>query len=465
MFKIAIVGRANVGKTTLFNKMFGKSVAITHNLPGVTRDRKEAKIKFGDIDAVVYDTAGIENAQTASDLTKKAMEQSMVAVDECDICLLIVDAQEGINEIDKFFARLLHKKNKQFILVLNKSESIQEIDLSKDFYSIGAKTAVGISAEHGMGFDALYESLYSYYKIYTEKFDTEQENWEDAIKVAIIGRPNVGKSTLTNKLLQQERVIVDGTAGTTRDSIATNIIKNDIKFQIIDTAGIRKKMNIDDNLEDMSVTESFRAIDFAHVVILMISIESLLEKQDIALLDRIMKEGRGLMIIINKCDLIKKEKVKKIIKELEYKIENLEYKYCIGEFFTLSAKTDAEVDDIFVEAKKIYDKWQEKISTSKLNKWLQEEFLLEGNLGSIKHRPIKCKFINQITTRPPTFAISSNFANWPDSAVRRIRQALVEKFSLYGVPVRILIKKADNPFANIANKQDAAKNTKRRKYL
>lgn len=448
MFKIAIVGRANVGKTTLFNRMIGKKVAITHNMPGVTRDRKEAKIDFFGTKICLCDTAGIEDAETTSDLQLKAMSQSMVAVDEADLCLFVIDGKEGICDIDKSFSRMLHKKKKSFVLVVNKCESVSQFEFDKEFFSLGAKEAIGVSAEHGTGMDVLNSCIQENYEKYMETFNLEDpEDSHDCIKIAIIGRPNAGKSTLTNNLLGSDRVVVDNVAGTTRDSIAIKMHHAGRNIELIDTAGIRKKMHINNAVEEMSVTESFRAIDFAHVVVVMMDIESPFDRQDVSLIERVIREGRAIMLVINKWDNAPYKKRAEFIESIGEEVLKLGFQYCIGDFFTMSALKDKDALGVLDEAIIRYDNWSKKLTTNKLNNWLQEKLLKKQPPGIMNNKKVKLKFITQVTTRPATFCVSSNFTNIAESYIRFMRKELAAEFNLSGVPIRIIIKKAENPFA------------------
>ncbi len=448
MFTVAIIGKPNVGKTTLFNKLIGNKVAITHNLPGITRDRKEFECIISGMKIRLVDTAGLENYKTANEIEKQMLEQSFYAIDGADLCLFMIDGKNGITNEDIKFLRLLQKKKgDNFIMLINKAENINPDNLDNEFYKLGVKYFIIISAEHGIGMHDLIMALTEKYAEYIDKFgEVNIENNNKLLQVAVVGRPNAGKSTFINKITNSNRLIATSIAGTTRDTIPVNFIYKNQTIKIIDTAGIRKKMNIADEIEEMSVAESFRAIDFAHVVILLIDANSPFDKQDVALAARVVEEGRILLIAINKWDLIEEKLKKAFIKEVMAWFEQHSRITNLGSFFTLSSLNDNDLHTILDEGIIRYEKWQTKIPTHKLNEWLA--LLKEENraLPMIGAKRLKLKFINQIHIRPPYFMISSNFTEVPDNYISFLKNQLTDAFKLQGIPIRIGFKKAKNPF-------------------
>jgi len=449
MFKVAIIGKPNVGKTTLFNKLIGTKIAITHDLPGVTRDRKEFDTEIAGIKMRLIDTAGIENAKNVGEIEKQMFEQSYYAIDEADMCLFMVDGKNGITVEDITFLRILQKKKcNNFIMLINKGENLDQSKLDEDFYTLGVKHFIIISAEHDVGLHELIMALQEKHAEYVEKYGEVElvANGEKVLQIAIVGRPNAGKSTLINAITKSNRLIVTPIAGTTRDTIPVDFVYNERPIKIIDTAGIRKKMSIQDDIEQMSVVESFRAIDFAHVVVLLIDANTPFDNQDVALAARVVEEGRILIVCINKWDTIAEDKKKPFLEEVSYWFEKHAGITNCGSFFTLSAKNDNDLHEILDEAILRYEKWSTKISTHKLNDWLHGLISTARDAPMIGHKRLKLKFINQIHTRPPFFKISSNFSEVPENYVTFLRNQITENFGLQGIPVRIGFRKAENPF-------------------
>lgn len=448
MFKVAIVGKPNVGKTTLFNKLIGSKIAITHNLPGVTRDRKEFDCEVSGIKMRLVDTAGLENSKTANEIEKQMLEQSFYAIDEADLCLFVVDGKNGITNEDIQFTRVLQKKKgNNFIMLINKGENLNPNAIDGEFYKLGIKHFIIISAEHGIGMHDLVMALQEKYQNYVQTYGQIEISMHDkTLQIAVVGRPNAGKSTFINKITKSNRLIATKIAGTTRDTIPVDFIYNNRALKIIDTAGIRKKMSINDDIEEMSVAESFRAIDFAHVVVLLIDATAPFDKQDVSIAARIIEEGRILIIAINKWDLIENNKKDIFIKEVMKWFEQHSRITNYGSFFTLSALSDDDLHTIFDEAIARYEKWQTKIGTHKLNEWLislKEETRIAPMIGN---KRLKLKFINQIHVRPPYFMISSNFTEVPDNYISFLKNKLTESFGFEGIPIRLGFRKAKNPF-------------------
>ncbi len=442
MFKIAIIGRPNVGKSTLFNKLVGRSIAITDDTPGVTRDRKEAKGKLGPLEFMVIDTAGLENKISEKSLEKRMVEQTEVAVSDADLCLFVVDAKEGITNSDLHFAQWLRKLGKKTVLLANKCESRGEQNFDGEYYKLGFGEPTGISAEHKLGFGELYEKIAPAIEAYEEVFEEVESS---DLQVAIVGRPNAGKSTFLNKILGQDRLITGPEAGITRDAISLNYEFKGKKIRLIDTAGIRKKANITQKLEKLSSLDSFRALRFAQVVILLIDCNSLLDHQDMALAGEIVREGRGLVFAINKIDTVKGDK-EVFMRDVRQRIQALFPQIDGAAILATSGQTGYNVEKSLDFALETYEQWQTYIPTSKLVEWLK--------IATAEHSPklhkgnaIKLKYATQIKRRPPTFAIFTNHIKPLEGAYERfLVNHLREFFSLKLTPIRLVLRKSENPF-------------------
>ncbi len=455
MFTIAIIGRPNVGKSTLFNKLAGKSLAIVNDYAGVTRDRKEAIGNLGPMEFKIIDTAGWDDNPKKNTLESKMVEQTEIAIKIADICLFLVDGKVGIHPTDRYFADKLRSFNKDCIILVNKCDNVSlDSSFEKEFYKLGFGNPIGISAEHKNGFNLLYDSIEPYYDEYCKKTegleDLEQEYSNDSdenkpLQLAIVGRPNSGKSTLINRLLGENRVITGEKAGITRDSVAIDWEYNGRKIKLIDTAGIRKKRNIDEDLEKFSVEESMRSIKFAQVVLMMIDSRNPFDTQDLSIASILVKEGRGVVFVLNKWDLIedKHKLMNNAIKSVE---ENSpELKGC--PIVPISAKDGTNIDKLMKAVFNVFIDWNRHIPTSKLNQWLR---LIESENPPplFKGQTTRLKYMTQAKRRPPTFVL---FTNSPDrlestSYNRFIINKLRKDFNLQNTIVRLILKKADNPY-------------------
>jgi GTP-binding protein len=448
MFKIAIIGRPNVGKSTLFNKLIGKSFAITDDTPGVTRDRKEARAKLGPIEFMAIDTAGLENKINDKSLEKRMVEQTEIAVSDADLCLFVVDGKEGVTNSDQHFAQWLKKIGKKTVLLVNKCENLREEIFDKEYFKLGFGKPLGISAEHKLGFGELYEKIAPEIEKYEENFSelgVEDEDEKALLQIAIVGRPNAGKSTFLNKILGADRMIVGPEAGITRDAIAIDHEFQGKKIRFIDTAGIRKKASITKKLEKLSALDSFRAIRFAQVVILLIDANSPLDHQDKALAGEILREGRGLVFGINKIDAVKGDKehfMREIRKDILVALPGIDGAPIIG----LSSKTGYNVEKTLEFALQTYEQWQTYLQTNKLHDWLK--------MAEAKHSPklykgnaIKLKYATQIKKRPPTFAVFTNHIKPLEGSYQNyLINSLREYFDLKLTPIRLVLRKSENPF-------------------
>ena len=444
MFKVAILGRPNVGKSTLFNRLTGTKFALVDNMPGVTRDWREGKGRIGPLEFILYDTAGLEQAKKGT-LAARMSEQSESALEACDVAMLVVDALSGVTPEDRHFAKLVRKSGKPVILIINKAESGKARDSSAESYSLGLGEPVAISAEHGEGMADLYNALAKYEDI-TDSImpDASDESGQDAIQIAIVGRPNAGKSTLFNYLLGFERVLTGPEAGITRDSIASHLHYAGRNLTIVDTAGIRKRSNVHGKVEKLAVQDSQRSIQYANVVILMLDAEAALEKQDLTITDHIEKEGRALVVAVNKWDKVidKQAYIEEVYKRLEDVMPQVR-----GVIVQpISAENGTHIDKLMQAVFSAYETWNIRISTSKLNNWL-EEALSRHSPPIMNGRRIKIRYATQIKTRPPTFALFVTKADkLPDSYLRYLVNSMREVFKLPGVPIRLLLKSNKNPY-------------------
>ncbi len=452
MFRVAIIGRPNVGKSTLFNKLVGKHYALTDDLPGVTRDRKEAFGNLGPLNFVVIDTAGLENKITDDSLNKRMVEQTELAIGDADCCLFVVDGKSGIENDDLHFANWLRKSGKPTILIANKCENYDGDAFTKEFYKLGFGKPIAISAEHKIGFMDLYEELNKLIEKYQETFaeinednNSGEKNYD--LQIAVIGRPNAGKSSFLNHILKSQRLITGPEAGITRDAIAIDHDYKNHRIRFIDTAGIRKKTNITQKLEKLSTLDSYRAIRFAQVIILLIDANMVLDHQDVALAGQVLKEGRVLLFGINKIDSVKIDK-ETFMRQVRTQIQNLFPEISGAPILGVSALTGYNIDKILDMALASYQQFQMKITTSKLNEWL-EYARTQHSPKLHKGKPVKLKFVSQIKNRPPTFGV---FTNHPQVLTGDYQRYLVNSlrqfFSINLSPIRLYLRKSENPYAD-----------------
>ncbi len=461
MLSVAIIGRPNVGKSTLFNRLVGKKLALVHDKPGVTRDRKMAPAKFKGLDLRVIDTAGYEYS-TTDNMESRMWKQTQMAINDADVCLFLFDARAGLQPYDELFADLVRQTQKPVILLANKCEGKKHEDGIFEAYKLGLGEPIPFSAEHGVGFEDLYlalleaeekksmeekkESVCVSIGEIPENFSPLDEAKKKPIQVAFVGRPNVGKSTLVNALLGDERMLTGPEAGMTRDAITTEWKWEGYKFNLVDTAGLRRQAKVTDTLEKMSVESTKYAANMAQVVVLVLDADAVLEKQDLTIARQVIDEGRALVIAVNKWDIADK---KETLDKLNYKLETSLTQVSGVPTVTISALKKEGLDKLMKAILKVYERWNMRIPTAPLNKWFAD--VQEQNpapLGKNKRR-IKLKYITQAKTRPPSFFIfSSNPEGLPDSYLRYLINSLRDTFSLGGIPMRVTVRKADNPYAD-----------------
>lgn len=450
-FTVCIIGRPNVGKSTLFNRLTGKKHALVDDTPGVTRDRREGIAHLADLEFKIIDTAGLEEAEESA-LENRMMKQTQAALEESELCLMVIDGRAGLTPDDKFFANWIRKKHQSVILVVNKCEGTQGDFGLNESYKLGFKDIIPISAEHNDGMIDLYDAIAPYkanydYEVGELEVTREAEDGDKFIQVAIVGRPNTGKSTYLNKLYGQERLLTGPEAGITRDSIAIDWQFEGKNIRLIDTAGIRKKSNVQQKLEKLSVADSLRALRYAHVAVLMIDATIPFEKQDLSIAETIANEGRALVIAINKWDLVKDKT--STLKELKLKADELLPQVKGVKLITLSAINGENVERVIKSALEAYNIWNKRIATSKLNNWLRDAESKHLPPLAKNKRRIRLKYITQGNTRPPTFTIFVNKPeDLPESYRRYIENGLRDDFNMPGVPMRLMFRKSDNPYDN-----------------
>ncbi|TRW16913.1 ribosome biogenesis GTPase Der [Glacieibacterium frigidum] len=452
---VVIVGRPNVGKSTLFNRLVGRKLALVDDTPGVTRDRREGAAQLFDLDFTIVDTAGFEDADAAS-LAGRMRAQTDAALGEADVALLVFDARAGVTPLDRHFAQWLRSHDMKVLLVANKAEGRAGEGGVAESYELGLGAPIQISAEHGEGLADLYEALMPVLdpivaaNALPEEEPDESPEAEEArryaepLKFAIVGRPNAGKSTLINRLLGQDRLVVGPEAGITRDSIAIPWEYNGRAVRLIDTAGLRKRARVIDKLEKMSVADTKHAVDFAEVVVLLLDATLGLEAQDLRIADLVLSEGRGLIVALNKWDVAADQSslfqgVRKALDEGLAQIKGVP-------LLTVSGQTGKGLDTLMKVAFEARDAWSRRVSTSALNRWF--EAALDRNPPPAPHgRRIKLRYATQVTSRPPTFVVFGNRTDeLPESYRRYLVNGLRDELGFEGVPIRLTFRGGKNPF-------------------
>jgi GTP-binding protein len=454
---LAILGRPNVGKSTLFNRLVGKRVAIVDDRPGVTRDRREGEAKLADLSFRVIDTAGFEDAR-GDDLAARIQAQTERALGEADLALLLIDARAGLTPMDEALARAVRASNKPVVLIANKCEGRAGSGGLLEAFRLGLGEPIALSAEHGEGMGELYDALRPVVDAGTVSSEPEVEVGEEAItetgedapagtlQLAIVGRPNVGKSTLINRLIGAERLITGPEAGITRDAIAIAWEHAGRSVRLIDTAGLRRRARVDDALEVLSVQDTLRAIRYANVVALVIDATEGLERQDLTIARMIGEEGRAPLLVGNKADLVADAPAvrRRLADRIETSLPQLRGLAMI----LLSAKTGRNMDALLPAAFAVYDIWNRQVPTAPLNRWLAE-MLARTPPPMVDGRPLRIRYVTQTKARPPTFLF---FANRPDALPeayqRYLAGGLRETFGLQGVPLRLTFRRSRNPYAD-----------------
>lgn len=454
---VAIVGRPNVGKSTLFNRLTGTRAALVSDLPGLTRDRREGVADFFGVKVRLVDTAGLEQAQRGS-IADRMRKQSEQAIADADLVLFVIDARVGVTPADTAFARIARQSGKPVVLVANKAEGNRGTEGILDAFSMGLGSPIAISAEHGEGIGDLASDILAALGMTVaptsrkrRSGDGEAEEKPEKvaepprpIRVAIVGRPNAGKSTLVNALLGEERMITGPEPGLTRDSVASDLEWKGQKIRLFDTAGLRRKAKITDTAEKLSASDAVRAIRFAEVVVLLIDAERPFEHQDLTIGHRVTEEGRGLVVAVNKWDLVAEKQ--KTLRDLKQTLSESLAQVPDVAFVAISARSESGLEQLMAAIVKTYALWNRRVSTAQLNRWL-DEAMTRHSPPAVHGKRVKIRYVTQPSTRPPTFVAFSQRADaLPQSYVKYLTNSLRETFDLPGVPIRFSLRKGENPY-------------------
>lgn len=465
---IAIVGRPNVGKSTLFNRLTGRRTALVSDMPGLTRDRREGEGEIGGHVVRIVDTAGLEEAAAGS-IAHRMRAQTDAAIGEADVIAFVFDARAGITPTDKAFARIVRTSGRPVVLVANKCEGRAGTEGFYEAYALGLGEPVAISAEHGEELSELESELLSAIglkaivtprrrrrgqepepeEVLPAESEADDEAAEDPgkpIRVAIVGRPNAGKSTLVNAILGEERMITGPEPGLTRDSISTDLTWQGRAIKLFDTAGLRRKARIDELAEKLAASDAVRAIRFAEVVVLLVDPERPFEQQDLTIGNMIIEEGRALVIAINKWDLVEDKAA--TLKDLKETVAEKFAEAAGVSVVTISAVSGRNIDKLMKAILDAHDVWARRVSTADINRWLQVAVSRHAPPQS-KGRRIRIRYMTQPSARPPTFiAFCSQPGGIPASYLRYLTNSLREAFGLPGTPIRINLRKGSNPYAD-----------------
>lgn len=471
-FTVAIVGRPNVGKSTLFNRLVGKKLALVDDTPGVTRDRRPGEAKLVDLRFTIIDTAGLEEAGPDT-LEGRMRAQTEMAIDEADLALFVVDAKYGLTPVDQSLAEMLRRRGKPVVLVANKSEARGSDAGFYDAYTLGLGEPVPISAEHGQGMidlrDAIVEAIGEERAfpepddeaetdvVLSQSDEEEDEEFEPEyddskpLRVAIVGRPNAGKSTLINRFLGEDRLLTGPEAGITRDSISVEWDWRGRTIKMFDTAGMRRKARVQEKLEKLSVADTLRAVRFAETVVIVFDATIPFEKQDLQIVDFVLREGRAAVLAFNKWDLV--EDPQAVLADLREKTERLLPQARGIRAVPISGQTGYGLDKLMQNIVDTDKVWNKRISTAKLNRWL-DAVTTQHPPPAVSGRRLKLKYMTQVKARPPAFMISCTRPDaLPESYVRYLTNGLRVDFDMPGVPIRIHFKAGENPFENRKKKR------------
>jgi GTP-binding protein len=443
-FTVAIIGRPNVGKSTLFNRLAGRALALVDDTPGVTRDRREGKGRIADLNFRLIDTAGLEEAAPET-LGGRMRAQTEDALAEADVALFVVDARTGLTPIDRDFARWLRRSGKSVVLVANKAEGQEAIAQSDEAYALGLGDPVAISALHGEGLGELYDRLQPYAAETAETDDAAELSREKPLQLAIVGRPNVGKSTLVNRLLGEERMLTGPEPGITRDAIAIDWQWRGRSIRLVDTAGLRRRSRIDERLERLSTADARRAIGFAGTVILVLDALQPLERQDLTIANMVAEEGRALVLALNKWDAVveRDATLKRVRERLETALPQLQGIALVP----ISGQKGTGLEKLMEAVFAADAVWNRRVPTAALNRWLAaiQERHPPPLVGA---RRLRLRYMTQVNTRPPSFALfASKPGELPESYRRYLVNALRQDFELPGTPIRMMLRKGENPYA------------------
>ena len=451
-FTVAIVGRPNVGKSTLFNRLVGRRLALVDDRPGVTRDRREGEARLGDIEFTVIDTAGLEES-AAESLSGRMRAQTETAIAQADAIFFMIDARAGPLPADRAFAELTRKSGKPTVLIANKSEGTAGTAGRLEAYALGLGEPIPISAEHNEGLSDLYDALRAALPAKTAAAAqaAAEPSAAHAIRVAIVGRPNAGKSTLVNRLVGEERLLTSPEAGTTRDAIAVDLDWQDRKFKLYDTAGLRRRSRIDEKLEKLSVADALNAVRFAEVVVVLLDVASAFEEQDQRIADLAEQEGRAIVIAVNKWDLKEKKvgAISKLREQAEDKLRQLKGIPLVA----VSGLTGEGLDRLMQAIVDAYNVWNRRVPTAALNRWFDKAQSAHPP-PAVSGRRLKLNYITQAKARPPSFVLFCTRADaLPEAYKRYLVNSLRENFDLPGTPIRLTLREKENPFKGRARRR------------
>jgi GTP-binding protein len=459
MLTFAIIGRPNVGKSTLFNRLVGKKLALVDDRPGVTRDRREGAARLGDIAFNIIDTAGLEEGAEPT-MAGRMRAQTEAAIEAADGLFFVIDARVGVTPDDTYFANLVRRAAKPLVVIANKAEGKMGEAGALEAFNLGLGDPVPLSAEHGEGMAGLYEAVREAFPVETAEpaeeaapkhfvFDDDEDGTEldltKPLRIAIVGRPNAGKSTLLNRILGEERLLVGPEAGLTRDAIGIDFEWHGRKVKLFDTAGLRRKAKVEDKLEKLAGHDALRAAKFAEVVVLLLDATVPFEKQDLTIADLVQREGRALVIGLNKWDLIEdKNQLQHLREEAARLLPQLKGTFVVP----VSGLEGQGIDGLMHAIIRVHEVWNKRISTARLNRWLSDA-LEHTPPPAISGRRIKIRYMTQLRARPPYFIIFGNqLAGLPVSYERFLINGLRQTFDLPGVPIRISKKTSENPYGD-----------------
>ena len=456
--KVAIIGRPNVGKSTLFNRLVGRKLALVDDTPGVTRDRREGEARLGDLSFTIIDTAGLEEGEAAT-LAGRMRAQTEAALADCDAILFLIDARSGLTPTDRHFAQLVRRAGKPILLVANKAEGKAGQAGAYEAFGLGLGEPLLLSAEHGEGLGELYDALVAVLpkEARDEEGDEEETRLElgdeedgsevdvsKPLRIAVLGRPNAGKSTLLNRILGEDRLLTGPEPGLTRDSIGVETIWRDRRLKLFDTAGLRRRSRVVEKLEKLAAADGLRAVRFAEVVVLLLDATIPFERQDLTLADLVEREGRALVIGLNKWDLVKDKSA--AAKALREEADRLLPQLRGVRVIPVSGLTGAHVDRLLEGVIGAQETWSKRISTGRLNRWLAP-VVDSTPPPAVAGRRIKIRYMTQPKARPPYFVLFGNqLANLPESYKRFLINGLRETFDLPGVPIRLSARSSKNPY-------------------
>ena len=442
MFTIAILGRPNVGKSSLFNRLVGRQKALVHPTPGVSRDWREASVQLAELNFNIIDTPGLEEAPPDS-LVAQMSQTAKHAAERADLCIMLVDARAGVLPEELHFAKQLRQMNKPIILAANKCEGGIEPDNIDGIWQFGLGGAIPLSAAHGEGLAELHNALIDHVK---EEGDTPEPGFEDRneVSIAIIGRPNVGKSSLVNRLVGQERMLTGDTPGITRDAIDISWEWNGQKLRLVDTAGMRRPSRIEEKLEQLAVADSLKAIRQAEVVVLLLDATQGFERQDARLANRVVEAGKGLVIGVNKIDLLGKPNEQ--LKQIQERIEETLPQVAGLNLTPVCALDGTGIDALMETVFSMHQLWCARIPTAQLNQWLRD--VIKAHPLPMRGRSrLRLRYATQVDVCPPSFALFCNRAALPDSYRRYLMKEARIAFGLHGVPMRWHVRVGKNPYA------------------